>query len=171
MQSKDYYATDPKAVELLLKKETFTKNILEPACGEGHISKVLTKHGYNVYSSDIVDRGFGEVKDFFNFEYCRTDIITNPPKDILEFLKHALNIVPNGIKIALFLRTLFLEGKERGRFFKENPPKKIYVSSSRLICAKNGDFEKYKQSNAQSYSWFIWEKGFKGEPTVDWINL
>ena len=37
----DYYATDPRAVEMLLELEDFSKNILEPACGEGHISKVL----------------------------------------------------------------------------------------------------------------------------------
>lgn len=37
----DYYATDPKAVRNLLRFESFSKYILEPACGGGHISKVL----------------------------------------------------------------------------------------------------------------------------------
>ena len=64
----DYYATEPKAVELLLEQEKFNKHILEPACGEGHISNVLTAHGYNVYSSDIIARGYGEVQDFFEIE-------------------------------------------------------------------------------------------------------
>jgi hypothetical protein len=31
----DYYATDPKAVKMLLELETFNKNILEPCCGGG----------------------------------------------------------------------------------------------------------------------------------------
>lgn len=30
----DYYATDPRAVELLLEQEDFAKAIWEPACGE-----------------------------------------------------------------------------------------------------------------------------------------
>lgn len=55
----DYYATDPRAVEALLEVEGFDKNILEPCCGEGHISKVLEKHGYMVESSDLIDRNFG----------------------------------------------------------------------------------------------------------------
>jgi hypothetical protein len=42
----DYYATDPKAVEMLLELEQFSPVIWEPACGEGHISKVLQAHGY-----------------------------------------------------------------------------------------------------------------------------
>ena len=156
----------------MLEKETFTKAVLEPACGGGHISEVLQKHGYNVSSFDLIDRGYGKVQDFFNIKHSDMDIVTNPPYKIaLPFLKHALDIIPNGNKVALFLRVLFLEGKERGHFFKENPPKKIYVASGRLSCAKNGDFEKYRKSNAQAYAWFVWEKGFKGERTVDWINL
>ena len=35
----DYYATEPKAIELLLRLEKFDKNIWECACGEGHISE------------------------------------------------------------------------------------------------------------------------------------
>lgn len=56
----DYYATDPKAVEELLKREKFSHYVWEPACGGGHISKVLEAHGYDVLSSDIVDRGLSE---------------------------------------------------------------------------------------------------------------
>ena len=41
----DYYATEPKATEWLLKLEKFNGPILEPACGEGHISKVLIGGG------------------------------------------------------------------------------------------------------------------------------
>lgn len=56
----DYYATEPKALELLLDIETFDKNVWECACGEGHLSKVLEARGYNVRSTDLIDRGYGE---------------------------------------------------------------------------------------------------------------
>ena len=55
----DYYATDPKAMELLLEKETFSNNIWECACGSGELSNVLAAHGYNVLSTDLIDRNFG----------------------------------------------------------------------------------------------------------------
>lgn len=55
----DYYATEPKAVEFLLKLEKFNNSIWEPACGEGHISNVLCKNGYSVKSTDLINRGFG----------------------------------------------------------------------------------------------------------------
>lgn len=78
----------------------------------------------------------------------------------------------------MFLKLQFLEGKERKQFFLENPPKVVYVSSSRIVCAINGEFEKKnektgkieKMTSAAAYAWFVWEKGFKGKPTIEWIN-
>ena len=58
-QNEDYYATDPKAGEMLMELEKFNKNIWECACGEGHLSMVFAKHAYDVKSTDLIDRGFG----------------------------------------------------------------------------------------------------------------
>ncbi|NBL01125.1 MAG: NAD(P)-dependent oxidoreductase [Erysipelotrichia bacterium] len=169
-EENDYYATEPKAVELLLEKEKFSINLLEPSCGEGHISKVLSEHGYNVTSSDLISRGFGNTQDFFEIEEFDGDIITNPPYKIaLDFAKHSLDIIDDGAKVAMFLKIQFLESKSRRAFFDEFPPKKVYVASSRLLCAMNGDFDKYK-SSAACYAWFVWEKGYTGKPEIDWIN-
>ena len=41
----DYYATEPRATEWLLKLEKFEGPILEPSCGEGHISQALIGGG------------------------------------------------------------------------------------------------------------------------------
>ena len=57
-ENNDYYATEPKALELLLELETFSPYVWEPACGEGHLSEVLKFHGHKVRSSDLIDRGY-----------------------------------------------------------------------------------------------------------------
>lgn len=49
-QSEDFYATEPKAVEELLERETFSETILEPCVGQGHIAKVLIGGGVQMYS-------------------------------------------------------------------------------------------------------------------------
>lgn len=176
----DYYATEPKAVELLLEQERFNPYVWECACGEGHISEVLKAHGYKVKSSDLFDRGYEgtETIDFLtvrkedvDHDFSR-DIITNPPyKYAKEFVEKALEISMDSTKVAIFLKLTFLESKSRKELFKKYPPKVIYVSSSRLQCAKNGDFEFYgNKSTAVAYAWFVWEKGFKGDPVVKWIN-
>lgn len=159
----------------MLDEEKFSNVIWEPACGEGYISEVLKKHGYEVISTDLIDRGYGEGnKDFFEFiSPVDVDIITNPPYKIAkEFVEHALEVITEGHKVAMFLKLTFLESKKRRELFEKYPPKVIYVSSSRLQCAKNGDFETYKKGTgtAIAYAWYVWEKGFKGDPIVKWIN-
>lgn len=59
-QTNDYYATDPLATEWLCKIERLNKNVWECACGEGHMSEVLKRHGHNVRSTDLIDRGYGK---------------------------------------------------------------------------------------------------------------
>ena len=170
----DYYATDPKAVEMLLKLEQFAPVIWEPACGEGHISKVLQAHGYEVLSTDLVYRGFGDPEplDFLKetLDGFEGDIITNPPYSVgLEFVQRALESIRPGGKVAMFLKVQFLEGQKRGAFFKYTPPRTVYISRSRLSCAKNGDFERFPDS-AIAYAWYVWEKGFTGDPVIKWFN-
>lgn len=171
-QSDDYYATEPKATEWLCRLEQFEGRILEPSCGEGHMSEVLKKAGYEVVSRDLVDRGYGEVADFLAIDNQVWDgnIVTNPPyKYAQQFVEKALSIIPEGKKVAMFLKLQFLEGKARRSLFRSSPPIRVWISSSRLKCAMNGDFEAYG-SSAVAYAWFVWEKGYKGETTVKWFN-
>ena len=171
-QSEDYYATEPKATEWLCKLERFDGRILEPSCGEGHMSRVLESAGYEVVSRDLVDRGYGEVADVLSIDNLEWDgdIVTNPPyRFALEFVEKALQIIPEGRKVAMFLKLTFLEGKGRRRLFQTQPPCRVWVSSSRLKCAANGDFDAMTGS-ASAYAWFIWEKGYKGETILKWFN-
>lgn len=172
----DYYATDPIAAELLLEVETFSPNIWECASGTDHLANVFRQHGYNVRTTDIVKRlETTEQLDFLNAPdtVWNGDIITNPPySKAQEFVEKALSLVTDGHKVCMFLKTVFLEGKKRRELYEKYPPKTIYVSSSRIMCAKNGEFERMKAGggSAVSYSWFVWEKGYQGETVVKWIN-
>lgn len=173
-EENDYYATEPYAATLLMEQETFSLRIWECACGEGHLSKEFQKAGYHVFSSDLIDRGFGYVQDFLSSKTPPLpgfDIVTNPPySKAKEFVEHALEIIEDGHKVAMFLKIQFLEGKTRRVLFDKFPPKVIYVSSSRLHCAMNGDFERCTKSSAICYAWFVWEKGYTGDTVIRWIN-
>ena len=171
----DYYATDPIALELLAKKINLPRVICEPACGEGHLAKWLTDHGHKVYASDIVDRGYGQVQDFFTMEQlppdCKT-ILTDPPyKYAMEFVLHALKILPEYGLCIMFLKTTFLEGIKRYKnLFKDNPPCIVAQFKQRIQCALNGHFEKYTTSSAAAYAWFIWQKSERViNPRIMWI--
>lgn len=171
----DYYATEPRATELLLKNEIFDSfcTIWEPACGEGHISKVLQQAGYDVQSTDLVWREYGAGGvDFLKIadpdNSWDGDIITNPPyKYAKEFVEQALRLVTPGHKVAMFLKLTFLEGQGRRELFRNNPPQTVYVSSARLQCGKNGDFS---GASMVAYAWYVWQKGHAGPTLIKWIN-
>lgn len=169
---RDYYATEPAATEWLCRLEKFTGPILEPSCGEGHMSRILEADGYEVVSRDIEDRGYGEVADFLAEENTAWDgdIVTNPPYAFAQdFVQKSMEIIPDGRKVAMFLKLTFLEGKGRRKLFEKYPPRRVWVSRSRLNCAKNGDFE-HSPGSATAYAWFVWEKGFSGSPEIRWFN-
>lgn len=173
-QCDDFYATDPHALVAILPRLNISQNVWECACGQGHLSKVLEENGHTVLSTDLFDRGFGEP----NVDFLTThgsfdgDIITNPPFRYAEqFVRKALDVVTDDHKVVMFLKIQFLEGKSRRKLFEEFPPEFVYVSTSRIQCAKDGDFEKYgPHSTAMAYAWFVWRKGFKGETTLRWFN-
>jgi len=58
-EANDYYATEPKAIDVLLEKAELSHNLWECACGAGDLSKKLSEYGYNVKSTDLIFRGFG----------------------------------------------------------------------------------------------------------------
>jgi len=172
-EENDYYATDPNAVDVLLSVEEFNNNVWECASGEGHLSKRLKDFGYNVFSTDLIDRGYCDKQ--LNFLSCTEkfegDIITNPPyKFAQEFVEKGMELTNN--KLALFLKLQFLEGKARKILYEKYPPHTVYVSSSRILCAKNGEFQYMKDhgGSAVAYCWFVWQKGYNGTTTLKWVN-
>ena len=177
----DFYATDPIAIDKLLAVETPNSQIWECAAGAGHLSSRLKENGFNVYSTDIKDRGYilENLQDFLNATKDdipftgQFDILTNPPyKYAKEFVIKALELLPVGSKCFMFLKLTFLEGKTRYKeLFSKMPPKAIHVFSERVLCAKNAEFERMKEGggSAVAYAWFVWEKEFAGKTMVDWI--
>lgn len=144
-EQNDFYATDPSAIDLLIKKVDLPKQILEPACGSGCLSVRLEELGHDVKSCDLVDRGFGEVRDFFAMteppfmgDYA---IVTNPPyKFAKEFCIHAIELVPVGGLVCMFLKTTFAEGKGRfnSLFSIYPPPKGFAVRRTCPVRQKRG---------------------------------
>lgn len=172
----DFYATDPKAIDILMSVEQFNGPILEPACGMGHMSKRLEHYGIFVASTDLINRGYGTtgVNFLTEFKSWSGNIITNPPfKHAVEFIRHALDIIPEGYKVAMFLKILFLETATRKALFEEFPPKTVYILANRLCCAKDGDFVK-NNTKAVGYAWYVWEKQAPNDEKwitqLKWVN-
>lgn len=178
----DYYATSPETIDKLESKFNLPHRVWECACGGGHLSERLSDLGHDVYSTDIVDRGYAGFNGEFDFlnpvsppkplgsDFC---ILTNPPyKFATEFILRALEMLDEGGYACFLLKTTALEGKKRYEtVYRDNPPLYVFQFVERLLCAKNADFDGMGSGggSAVSYAWFVWQKGYKGNTIIEWI--
>lgn len=178
-QRDDYYATSPDTTKLFLDKflkdgNKFGNRIWECACGEGHISKVLKSYfpGKEIISTDLIYRGFGTGEvDFLLAKEEADTIITNPPFRLMnDFIEQGLEKCKKNL--ILFGKIQTLEGVERVSILKNSPLKYVYVYTKRQATWKNGmSLDEYgkKWATTMCTAWFVWEKGYAGEPVLRWI--
>jgi hypothetical protein len=167
----DWYATPPAATRALLDVEQFNPTVWEPACGDGAISRILEEAGHTVISTDLVNRGWGRSgRDFLlEFEPSAEDIVTNPPFKLAdEFVLHARALGTR--KLAMLLRTAYLEGRDRyRRVFSVWPPIRVWQFSGRQTLWRGDDPNAKDRGGAIAFCWMVWERGFAGSPTLGWL--
>ena len=115
--SPDDFPTPPWAtrglIEHVLEDKAGLANLtcLEPACGAGHMAKVLKEYFGEVKAADAHPYGYGPIRDFLTYPYETNAvdwIITNPPFRLAEeFVLRALRVARRGA--AILARTVFLE--------------------------------------------------------------
>lgn len=171
--SADDFPTPPWATRALLKhvisgQDLGQMSCLEPACGRGYMSRPLLEQFGQVDSADMIDYGFGDVRDFLTYPYLAGShdwVITNPPfKRAQDFIDRAMTVAKCGV--AILARTVFLEsiGRYEG-LFKNNPPTYFAQFTERVPMVK-GRLDQ-KASTATGYAWFVWVK----EDTRDGTKL
>lgn len=170
MKGDDFYPSPPEATAALLSVEKFAGAIWEPACGDGAISKVLEAHGYDVVSTDLVERGYGEGRIDFLMETkpLAPNIVTNPPyKNALAFARHALDLESD--KVAFLMRLVWLEGAARKKFFESSGLARVWVFSKRLPRMHRAGYDGPKTTSTIAFAWFVWSRDHEGSPTLGWI--
>ena len=174
--SADDFPTPPWATRALLEhvisdRASLASQIcLEPACGAGHMARVLTHHFRQVIASDAFDYGYGTRHDFVTqpFETNSVDwVITNPPFRLgEEFVLKALTVARKGV--AILARTVFLESIGRyDRIFRDRPPTKFAQFTERVPMVQ-GRLDQ-KASTATGYAWLVWEIDSCQSPQLMWI--
>lgn len=157
--------------------------IWECAAGTGNLSNWLKEHGFNVVASDLKFRGAQgiiEGLDFLQTVPCDKFkgaaahpmvILTNPPYSLAtEFIEHALEILPEGGLYIALMNITYLAGQKRyQRVYSKGSLREIYVFSKRIECWKNGELPKDKCGSIANYAWYVFQKGYKGQPTLYWL--
>jgi hypothetical protein len=176
LDSLDDFPTPPWATRALLEHVVGdlsvikTESCLEPACGRGHMSKVLKEYFGLVQSSDIFDYGYGEMVDFGSATIPNNSfdwVITNPPfKSGEDFVTKSLAIAKKGV--AMLVRTVFIESVGRyERLFSSVPPYAFAQVVERVPMVK-GRLDK-KASTATGYGWLVWRRDCSDATRLLWI--
>lgn len=174
----DFYQTPYKLTESLFKNEDFDFNkiVLEPACGDGAIVRILNSYFTykNVESYDLKIHNIDFLKDCPDRKYDY--IITNPPFSIAnEFIIKAKEICT--IKFAFLMKLNYLQGQWRYKniFNKYDnfPLTKVYVFTRmptfESTIREDGKYE----TGMQATAWYIWEKikyETISQPIIRWIS-
>jgi SAM-dependent methyltransferase len=174
--SLDDFPTPPWATRALLEHviaegDLRACSVLEPACGAGHMAKVLSEYFGKVSACDIYPYGYGDVADFLNQKNLKTEkfdwIITNPPFRLAEdFFFKSISMAKTGV--ALLTRTVFIESVGRyDRIFSKSPPTSVAQFAERVPMVK-GRLDK-TASTATGYCWLVWDKRVEANSKLVWI--
>jgi hypothetical protein len=175
--SPDDFPTPPWATRALLehilpdKRGLSEQHCLEPACGVGHMAKVLKGYFAEVECSDAFSYGYGHLRDFIVQPYNNAAfdwVITNPPFRLAEeFLMRSLEVARVGV--AILARTVFLESVGRyNAIFQTKPPSTVAQFVERVPMVK-GRLDN-KATTATGYAWFVWDKRKSAmAPQLAWV--
>lgn len=148
----DFYPTPPDVTEALLRFLDLPPYtcVWEPACGDGHMSKVMMQHDLVVIESDLK---YGQ--DFLTLEDVDCDwIITNPPFSIAD--KFVERCIASGKPFALLLKSQYWHAKKRLSIFREHPPTFVCPLTWRpdFLFEQDGNHKPL-----MDVMWVIWERG------------
>ncbi len=178
----EHFETPRWAADSILAAEKLTKTVLDPCCGTGVLGEAAKAQGYSVYSSDILDWGYGNPEaDFldesFFFPQGEFSVFMNPPfSKACRFVKKCFEAKAE--KIISFQTLAWYESSARREFWDQYPPKKIYLCGDRATCWRH-DLPKDEKGNrynpetgkrlsgtSTAHAWFVFEKGFSGVPEL-----
>jgi predicted RNA methylase len=171
-----------------IKCNPFNKNdVLDPGAGNGvwgwELSKrlgIMSCTSYGLEYRDIrPDYQFDEWITGVDYLVWEPDqkfdiIVGNPPygvdasgkkdkKTAEKWIRKSYDLLKDGGFICFLLRLGFLEGQHRYSFWKEYPPRRVWVSSRRPSFTGN------RKTDATSYSVYLWQKGYQGKTELDWM--
>lgn len=175
--SPDDFPTPPWATRALIEHVISNKDVLarqsclEPACGAGHMAKVLNEYFREVECSDAFDYGYGRVQDFIARPYKPKTfdwVITNPPFRLAEdFLIRSLKVARVGV--AILARTVFLESVGRYNAIFQTTPPTIFAQFVERVPMVKGRLD-YRATTATGYAWFVWDKRLAAvRPQLAWV--
>lgn len=173
----DWYVEPEWCCDALFAAVRFDGYIADPCCGLGRVLDGAARAGYLTYGFDIKDRGAGirhrfETRDFFAAVPGRyRNIACNPPyKYDDEFLRRALELTE--YKVAVLLRAQWVNAGTRSAWLERQPLRHVLALTPRPSMPPGAVILAGESPGGGQvdYSWFVFERGYRGKPEFGWAR-
>lgn len=158
----DFYPTPPEPTRALIAAEYGRlrdfATIWEPAAGDGAMVRELKRAGFDVFPSDLFDRGHGgEVQSFLRYRSAPSRaVVTNPPFNLCNardgqgrWIWHALDTLKIDY-MALLLSWSWPAAGGHARLWAEHPPARVYLMRWKIDFTGQG-------APPMLNGWFVWD--------------
>lgn len=143
--------------------------IWECCAGDGAMAREFAAMGFDVFMSDLVDRGCGaEISDFYDREIPdgNCGIVSNPPFDECHgdarFVRRALDDLK--VKYLAFLLPLnWLGSKSKSKLWEDHPPSRVYLMRWRIDFTGQG-------APPMLNAWYVWDEKHEGETILRMLD-
>jgi hypothetical protein len=160
-----WYVEPQWCSERLFDVEKFVGSIHDPCCGIGRLADAAHSAGYTTHASDLVDRGYWNLKGCADFLACSRalakNIVCNPPFNRCDdFVRHALGLTSPDGKVAMIWLVRRLNA---ARWLADTPLARIHLLTPRpsmppgqviLAGEKPG-------GGTQDFAWLVFEHGHR----------
>lgn len=184
----DFYPTDLGTVGRILDRYRllpsrnrhyqYPRRILDPGAGTGNWGRVARDYFPISHITGAELRDTWKPPDYNewvlgDFPKCYAGlfpsydlVMGNPPFKVAEeFVRVGLPLLHEEGHLIFLLRLAFLEGQgRRDGLFTEFPPKAVWV------CSKRPSFQEDGKTNATAFAAFVWQKGWEGNTSLDWLR-
>lgn len=165
---RDFYPTPLESFTPLLPYIVGTKEVWEPASGDGRLVQSMQDYGIKAWGSDLCPQRETDIKaDFFKmdlmglFELDKecSCIVTNPPFNMAQdFATHALELTD---EVSMLQRINWLGSQKRKAWWQAHQPAALFVLSKRPSFTDAG-FTGKSGTNSCEYAWFYWGNRHRG---------
>lgn len=166
----DWYVEPRWCSYRLFDVERFEGAIYDPAVGSGRIVDAAREQGLIADGSDVIirDPRFERV-NFFDLEFSRPNIISNPPFRIFrKFAFHALALAARKVALMCPVRRL-----NAARWLQDTPLQTVHLLTPRPSMPPGKvvmDGDREPTGGMVDYCWLVWEQGYVGPHELRWLH-
>lgn len=172
-EENDWYLEPSWCSARLFDEEKFHGHVHDPCCGCGRIVRSARAAGLLASGSDVKARGYGGGGVDFRTMTAITNVVSNPPFDVIEeFIRHACAVASG--KVAVIYPTRRINAA--GVWLQQLPLYRVWFMTPRPsmppgeVALDHERRGKEPSGGQVDFAWLVFLRGFEGRAETRWLH-